>query len=394
MKNDIAIIGAGLSGLVLARILYIHGIAATIYEADASPSARTQGGLLDIQAHSGQRALVDAGLLEAFRALALPGEDAKRIVDRHGAILFDRPSNPVSDRPEADRGALRAMLIDSLPAGAIRWGCKLASIAPGKRGYDLRFADGRSIAADVIVGADGAWSRVRPLLTASEPAYSGTCFIEIALRAETPRQQACIDAIGSGTLMAVGPGKGILVHRNADGSARGYAACNRPEAWARSIDFTDPRAGLARVADEFSGWAPSLTAFISDSQAAPILRPIHALPVGMRWNRVRGVTLVGDAAHLMSPFAGEGANLAMLDGAELAKAILRHPGDIDAALAAYEHAMFPRAAQAAAASSQNLALFFGDGAPRSVVSLFDPAGRAQEAVGSDPKESGARTPPP
>jgi len=372
MKQDIAIIGAGLSGLVLARVLHIHGVAATVYEADPSPTARPQGGLLDLQAHHGQRALRDAGLYDAFRALALPGEDAKRIVDKHGQILFDRPADSSPDRPEVERGVLRAMLIDSLPAAAIRWGCKVASIAAGKHGYELRFAGGGVIAADVVVGADGAWSRVRPLLAAVEPAYSGTCFIEIALCAGDSRHQACIDAIGSGTLMAVAPGKGILVHRNADGSARGYAAFNKPEAWAGSIDFSAPRAGLARVADEFEGWAPSLTAFVRESQAAPVLRPIHALPVGMRWDRVRGVTLVGDAAHLMSPFAGEGANLAMVDGAQLAEAILRHPGDIEAALAAYEHEMFPRAAQAAAASVGNLSSFFGDEAPWSVVRLFDP----------------------
>src|SRR5580658_6139002 len=126
---------------------------------------------------------------------------------------------------------------------------------------------------------------------------------------------------------------------------------------------------MARVAAEFDGWAPELTALITDGETDPVARTIHALPTGHRWERVPGVTLLGDAAHLMSP-AGEGANLAMYDGAELGKAIAAHRDDLEAALAEYEESMFARSAIAAAESARTLALLFDDNAPQGLIDFF------------------------
>jgi 2-polyprenyl-6-methoxyphenol hydroxylase-like FAD-dependent oxidoreductase len=371
LQTPIAIIGAGLGGLTLARVLHVHGIAVTIYEAEASAETRGQGGLLDIHEYNGQLALNAAGLYEKFVQIILPGAEGQQVLDRHGHVLLDQPDKGNGGRPEVPRGELRRILLESLPPGTIQWGHKLTTAAPlGGGRHQLTFADGMTATTDLLVGADGAWSRVRPLLTEVKPAYVGISFIETFQFDREGRYRPADYAAGGTTLMAIAPGKGIIGHREADGALRMYAALTKPEEWLAGIDFSDRSKALARIAEEFEGWAPALTALITNSETDPIPRAIHALPVGHDWARVPGVTLLGDAAHLMSPFAGEGANLALYDGAELGKAIAAHPADIETALAAYEKELFPRSASSAAESSRNLKLFFSDAAPQSVVDMF------------------------
>ena len=370
MTTPVTIVGAGLGGLTLARVLHVHGIPATVYEAEPSAEARTQGGQLDIHEHNGQLALEAAGLTDEFRAIVHEGGQATRMLDQHGTVLLDEPDDGTAGRPEVLRGDLRRILLDSLPDEMIQWGRKVTGVQPlGDGRHELTFADGWAVITSLLVGADGAWSNIRPLLSDATPEYVGTSFIETYLYDADERHPAAAKAVGGGAMYALTPGKGVVAHREAGNILHTYVELNRPAEWMAGIDFTDAAAATARLAAEFDGWTPELTALITDGETAPIPRTIYALPNGHRWDRVPGVTLLGDAAHLMPP-AGEGANLAMFDGAELGKAIAAHPDDIEAALTAYEEALFPRSESEAADAYLILELCLGDRAPFGLIDFL------------------------
>jgi 2-polyprenyl-6-methoxyphenol hydroxylase-like FAD-dependent oxidoreductase len=369
-SRKITVIGAGLGGLVLARVLKVHGIAATVYEADSSPDIRAQGGMLDIHEADGQFALREAGLFERFLELVHPGGQQTRVMDMHGRILSDEPDDGTGGRPEVPRGELRRILLEALPSNAVRWGHKLSSARPlGDGRHELTFANGVTVTTDLLVGADGAWSRVRPLLSNAKPVYVGTSFVETYLTEADSRHKASAKAVGGGSLMAVAHGKGILAHREPNGVLHAYVALVKSKDWIDTIDFSDRASATARVAAEFEGCDPALTALITDAETAPVLRALHRLPDDHRWERIPGVTLLGDAAHLMVP-SGEGANLAMIDGAELGTAIANCKGDFERALISSEEKMFARSAAAAADATRLLDVLFGPDTPQSLLEFF------------------------
>ncbi|MFJ8487516.1 FAD-dependent oxidoreductase [Streptomyces sp. NPDC094038] len=373
--HPIAIVGAGLGGLTLARVLRVHGVEAAVFDLDASPAARTQGGMLDIHDDSGQPALRAAGLYDAFLAHVHAGGQATRVLDRDARVLLDLPDDGAGGRPEIDRGDLRRLLLGSLPEGVIRWDAKATGARPlGGGRHEVTLDDGSSFTTDLLVGSDGAWSRIRPLVSDARPAYTGISFVETDLPDADVRHPVSAEVVGGGALFALGAGRGFLAHRETDGSLHVYTAMEAPEEWLDGIDFADADAAKRAVLDHFGGWDKSLRALVADAEGALVPRRIHALPTGHRWDRAPGVTLLGDAAHLMSPFAGEGANLALADGADLGLALVAHPDDTEAAVAAYEEKMFARAERSAADSARGGALLFRADAPHGLVDMFTGGG--------------------
>jgi 2-polyprenyl-6-methoxyphenol hydroxylase-like FAD-dependent oxidoreductase len=357
---------------MVARVLRVSGLEAAVFDRDASPDARAQGGMLDIHEGSGQAALRAAGLLDEFRARTLSGGEATRVLDRHGRAHFEQEDDGSGGRPEIDRGDLRCLLVNALPTGAVRWSAQVLGARPlGDGGHEVALADGSVFTTDVLVGADGAWSRIRPLVSEAAPARCGISFVETDLFDAEVRHPGSAEVVGGGSLFALGAGRGLLAHRETDGSVHVCIALRTGEDWLAGVDLTDESAAKSALLEHFDGWHSSLRSLIADADGPLVPRPIHALPVGHSWDRVPGVTLLGDAAHLMSPFAGEGANIALHDAAELARCLVEHPDDVEGALAAYEADLFPRARSAAEHSPRGLDLLFNDeDPPQRLVAMF------------------------
>jgi 2-polyprenyl-6-methoxyphenol hydroxylase-like FAD-dependent oxidoreductase len=332
---------------MLARLLTLAHISCEVFEADLSVDSRRQGGMLDLHEGTGIAAVRQAGLYDAFRAEVLENGDALRILDREANVHLDRPGN--GHRPEIERGTLRKLLVESLPKNTVRWNSRVTSVKQADPGFHLSLASGEEVSAKIVIGADGAWSRVRPILTQVQPVYSGVVYAELYFADAGNRHPEASTLVGDGMMFALDDNRGFAGHREPRDQVSLYAFLRLPEVNSASQMTAQD---LFRY---FTGWHSDYFALLARNDGF-VVRPLYNLPVGLRWNRVPGATLLGDAAHLMSPFAGEGVNQALADAADLAEQISLHPNNLEIAFTLYEERMYQRSAEVAAESLKMLDL--------------------------------------
>jgi 2-polyprenyl-6-methoxyphenol hydroxylase-like FAD-dependent oxidoreductase len=362
-NKSVAIIGGGPGGLILAKLLQMKGVNVTLYERDFSKESRVQGGPLDMHEKSGLAALVQANLVEPFKANYLSGADRMVIVNENAEVLFSDPEDkPETDfgsehfRPEIDRGTLRKILLESLIPGTVVWDSHFVSMEKQGMGWLLSFGNGSAIYADLVIGADGANSKIRPYISDIKPLYSGITMIEGNVynsQKATPKVHALLKG---GKIMAFGNEKNLLLGQKGDGDLGFYASFKAGKNWLTSsgLNYRDNTQMLAWFKTAYGEWSNIWHELFENALPPFIPRQINYMPLDQTWEALSNLTIIGDAAHVMPPFAGEGANMAMLDALELSECLTSGQFiSIKEAIASYESNMHKRAADATLESLEN-----------------------------------------
>ena len=337
--TEIAIIGGGIGGLAAAAFLRRAGLRATVYE-QAGRLAEVGAGV--VVAPNAARLLRALGVLSVLEERAVPletGWEFRRWQDGRVLSVEDlatRCSRLYGERTyTAHRADLLEAVSRAVPGEDVRLGQRCVGLDSDGERHLLRFADGGTAAADVVIGADGIHSMVRAALTEPAPAtYSGLC----AFRALVPADRAPAFARRPAHTLWLGPGHhlvhypvsaGRLVNLVAFAPAGGYTT----ESWTAT-------ATVEEFLAEFDGWDERLTGLIRAAGTPGRWALLDRAPLTW-WSRGT-VTLLGDAAHPMFPFFAQGAAQAIEDAAVLARCLAAGPADPAAALARYQALRIPR----------------------------------------------------
>lgn len=346
--KKIAIVGGGPGGLTLANLLILKGANIKVYERDVNKNVRVQGATLDLHQESGLEALRRAGLIDAFYANYRPDAGKLRVLGKDGNIhLDDHTADDFGEhRPEIDRGPLRKILLEALPDETVVWDSHFISMQKDGEGWLLHFKNSTSAYADIVVAADGANSKIRLYITDIKPVYSGITVVEGNLYHSASNAPKLYSLLKGGKIFAFGDEQSLILSAKGDGSLSFYTGCKVPENWvtASGIDFTDKSQVFAWFKEAFGSWATQWQELFSGDGLWFVPRPMYHYPLNQQWEALPNLTMLGDAAHRMPPYAGEGVNMAMQDAYELADCLTDDSfQSVEEAIAAFEKQMLQRA---------------------------------------------------
>lgn len=360
--KQVAIIGGGPAGLTLARLLQQQGVNVKVYERDVDQHVRQQGSTLDLHYHTGLKALTVAGLMDEFKKYYRPGADTAVVVNSKMEILYSEEKEKTETfgneyfRPEIDRGPLRDLLVASLKKENIIWNSRFTEMKPSGSGWEILFENGTSVYADLVIAADGANSRLRKYITDIPPVYSGVTAIEGNIYNAEINAPKVWKLAKEGSLFAPENGKTIFFITKGDGTLTFLIGLKKPENWLTDlgIDLTDRTAVAAWFAEEFADWSQEWKELFAAGDLAIVPRPWYHFPTDQHWKAQSNLTMIGDAAHRIPPYAGEGANQAMADALELYEALCCEQFDTtEQAITSFEQKMLTRSAAITEESLRN-----------------------------------------
>jgi 2-polyprenyl-6-methoxyphenol hydroxylase-like FAD-dependent oxidoreductase len=366
---------------MLARLLHIQGISCTIFEAETSIDYRQQGGTLDLRTSTGLAAVKEAGLWDEFQKHARYDGESLLVTDKNLTTWLRR--NPrkqgqerkVGEAPEIDRSDLRRILMESVPKESIRWGMKLARVQETTAGHELHFVSGEvEHGYDLIIGCDGAFSKTRTLLSSEKPFYTNLAGWAVQIPNAEVTAPDVYRFINRGSVFAYSDGKNLSIQQLSSGNIWVSTCATHPEKPVRTseLESTDLPTVKAALEAEYHDWAPELRKAFSGIQD-PVWIQLYMLPVGFTWPHRKGITLLGDAAHLMSPFAGIGVNTAFYDALLLSRQIVAYDNaksqiDLDEYIVKYENDMFEHAHKGQKLTERSMNdMMFTPGAPRTTI---------------------------
>jgi salicylate hydroxylase len=334
----IAIVGGGIGGLATALALERRG--AEVIVCEQSPALSEIGAGLNLTPNA-IKALRALGVEDEVNAIASGSEflnirswKSGRYISRMRRGDFRQKFG--APNLSVHRADLLGVLSGALKSTDIRVSMRAVSVEGRDRDAVVRFADGSEVEADIVVGADGIHSVVRTsLFGADVPRFTGCiCWRGMALANAVPSDINIADGA-----LWMGPHGHVVHYPVRRGELLNIVAHFDSDAWTE--ESWTRECDVAEVMNTYAEWNSALTRLYPCSERWYKWALYDRDPLE-RWSHGRA-TLLGDSAHAMLPYLGQGAAMAIEDGYALAAMIARHPDDLDGALAGYERVRTPRA---------------------------------------------------